>query len=57
MRDHRKDFSLPFSIIKYVSLILCAPIATPAAAQEQDQSTVIYDTAYFEQFNPVPWGK
>jgi len=28
-------------------------VATSAAAQEQDQSTVIYDTAYFEQYNPV----
>ncbi|MDH3640141.1 MAG: Plug domain-containing protein, partial [Gammaproteobacteria bacterium] len=53
MRDHRKIFSLPFPNVQYVSLILCALIATSTTAQEQDQSTVIYDTAYFEQYNPV----
>ena len=56
MRDHRKVFSLSFSIVKYVSLLLCALIATSVAAQEQDQSTVIYDAAYFEQFSPVTLG-
>lgn len=39
--------------MRFVSLILCVLAVTSAAAQEQDQSTVIYDTTYFEQFNPV----
>jgi outer membrane receptor for ferrienterochelin and colicins len=42
--------------MQFVSLILCVLIATSVAAQEQDQSTVIYDRAYFEQFSPVSLG-
>lgn len=34
-------------------LILCVSIVTSVAAQEQDQSTVIYDMAYFSQYSPV----
>jgi len=39
-----------------VLLILCAFIVNSVAAQEQDQSAVIYDTAYFEQYSPVSLG-
>ncbi len=56
MRDPRNVFSLPFSILQHASLILCFLIVTSVAAQEQNQSTVTYDAAYFEQFNPVTLG-
>lgn len=56
MRNYRKEFKQPFSIPKYVYPILWALIATSATAQEQNQSTVIYDTAYFTQYSPVTLG-
>jgi len=52
--DEQNNPSLrPFSIAGLVLVCACALIAAPVSAQEQDQSTVIYDAIYFEQFNPV----
>ena len=53
MQAHKKSFSPRFSIMRFASLILCVVAVTSASAQEQDQSTVIYDATYFEQYNPV----
>ena len=41
------------SAVRSVLLSACALVATSTPAQEQEQSTVIYDAAYFAQFNPV----
>lgn len=38
---------------KFLSFILWAVSIIPLAAQEQEQSTIIYDSAYFGQFDPV----
>jgi len=55
-RDSRKVFPLHLSLTKSLFLSVCAFILSTVAAQEQDQSTVIYDTAYFEQYSPVTLG-
>lgn len=56
MHEYRNVYSTHFSIIKSVSIILCAFIGVSVVAQEQDQSTVIYDSAYFAQYSPVTLG-
>lgn len=53
MGDQNSILLHPFPAIRFVLLCVCALIAIPASAQERDQSTVIYDAIYFEQFNPV----
>ncbi len=53
MGDQNNISLQPFRTIRFVLLCTCALIAIPVSAQEQDQSTVIYDSTYFEQFNPV----
>ena len=39
--------------IRFALLCACAVAAIPVSAQEQDQTTFIYDAVYFEPFNPV----
>ena len=58
MHDRSHIFSAGFPHINSVSWILwvsilSVSIVTSVAAQEQDQSTVIYDMAYFAQYSPV----
>lgn len=53
MGDQNNNFMRPFPAIRFVLLCACAPVAIPVSAQEQDQTTFIYDAVYFEQFNPV----
>jgi hypothetical protein len=51
--DQNSSFFRPFSVVRRVFLLACTLGAISVSAQEQDQSTVIYDTTYFAQFNPV----
>jgi outer membrane cobalamin receptor len=53
MSDQEKISSQLLSVIRYLSLCLCALVTTSVSAQERDQTTFIYDATYFEQFNPV----
>ena len=53
MGDQNNALLQPLSVMRVVLLCACAFVAAPISAQDQDQSTVIYDAAYFEQFNPV----
>lgn len=53
MGDQNNSFLQSFSGVRCVFLCACAFIATSVPAQDLDQSTVIYDATYFEQFNPV----
>ena len=58
MHDHSHIFPAGCPHINSVSWILwvsilSVSIVTSVAAQEQDQSTVIYDMAYFSQYSPV----
>jgi len=56
MLDHRYIFSTQISKILFVTLIFWVFKVTSVIAQEQVQSTVIYDFTYFEQYNPVTLG-
>ena len=42
-----------FIIIKALGLVILTCILFPVSAQEQDDSTVIYEASYFTQYNPV----
>lgn len=53
MSDQGKPFSPLHFIVRCLCLCWCTLVATSASAQVLDQSTVVYDAAYFEQFNPV----
>lgn len=46
-------FSARFLAIRSLALILGAALATGVTAQEQGQSTGIYESTYFEQYGPV----
>lgn len=61
MHDPGNNFSSQLPHTKSVALtswvlILWTFVVSSIAAQEQDQSTVIYDTTYFAQYNPVSLG-
>ena len=45
-----------FRPFQYSLITLLVFSALTAQAQEQDQSTIIYDLAYFEQYNPISLG-
>ena len=53
MGDQNSNSLQSLPAIRSVLLCACALIAIPVSAQEQDQTTFIYDAIYFEQFNPV----
>ena len=53
MHGSRNIFSTQLPIIISVASISCLLVVTSLVAQEADQSTVIYDKAYFQQYNPV----
>ena len=52
--NNRSLFRQPqFRLVKTLLLIGLALTALPSAAQERDESTVIYTSSYFAQYNPV----
>jgi len=56
MKDAKNNFPRIFSSSKASLLLLLVFLVSTGPtviAQEQDQSTVIYDAAYFAQYNPV----
>ena len=44
---------LPLILRAFIAAIIATLSVTPALSQETEQSTVIYDAAYFAQYNPV----
>ncbi|HJN94477.1 MAG TPA: TonB-dependent receptor [Gammaproteobacteria bacterium] len=53
MHGSRNIFLTQLPNIKSAALIFCLLVVTSLAAQAPDQSTVIYDRAYFQQYSPV----
>ena len=53
MYEHWKAISTSLPRMKAIALTMCVLVVTTVGAQEQDDSTIIYDAAYFQQYTPV----